>query len=153
MLADADHKVEADGRGNGMIDAACEAIAKATGIDGQASLDFKVSSVTGGGDALGEVVIQLDADGVRASGRGVSTDVVEAAARAYIAATNRVIRAKSRIAAAARMPFAGARRSPSWVVGNDGSRVIAGADASLGLAVADGSSVGGRDMLTPARER
>ena len=31
--------------------------------------------------------------------------------------------------------------------------MIAGADASLGLAVADGSSVGGRDMLTPARER
>jgi hypothetical protein len=45
------------------------------------------------------------------------------------------------------------QRAPSWVVGNGGSRVIAGADASLGLAVADGSSVGGRDMLTPARER
>jgi len=34
---------------------------------------------------------------VRASGRGLSTDVVEAAARAYVAATNRVVRAKARI--------------------------------------------------------
>jgi len=61
-------------------------------------MDFNVSSVTGGIDALGDVVIQLEADGVRASGRGLSTDVVEAAARAYVAATNRVVRAKARTA-------------------------------------------------------
>ena len=49
-----------------------------------------------GGDALGDVVIQLDADGVRANGRGVSTDVVEASARAYLAAVNKVVRLRER---------------------------------------------------------
>ena len=66
-----------------MIDAAIEAIGRATGISGTV-LDFKVSSVTKGGDALGDVVIRLEVDGLKASGRGVSTDVVEASARAYL---------------------------------------------------------------------
>ena len=34
VLTDGDGKVEADGEGNGMIDAAIEAIAQATGVDG-----------------------------------------------------------------------------------------------------------------------
>jgi 2-isopropylmalate synthase len=95
VLSDGDGKVEADGTGNGMVDAAIEAISKATGISGTV-LDFKVSSVTSGGDALGAVVISLDADGVKASGRGVSTDVVEASARAYLAAVNKVVRMRER---------------------------------------------------------
>ena len=79
VLTDGDGKVEGNGSGNGMIDAAIEAIAQATGVTGTIT-DFHVSSVTSGGDALGDVVIQLDADGTRASGRGVATDVVEASA-------------------------------------------------------------------------
>ncbi len=82
------HKSEATAEGDGMIDATCKAIKQATGIEAKLT-DFNVSSVTGGIDALGDVVIQLDSEGVRASGRGLSTDVVEAAARAYVAATNR----------------------------------------------------------------
>jgi 2-isopropylmalate synthase len=78
-----------------MIDAAIEAIAQATGVTGTIT-DFHVSSVTQGGDALGDVVIQLDADGTRASGRGVATDVVEASARAYLAAVNKVVRLQER---------------------------------------------------------
>ncbi|MGA2529165.1 MAG: 2-isopropylmalate synthase [Acidimicrobiales bacterium] len=92
-------KSEATAEGDGMIDATCKAIKQATGIEAKLT-DFNVSSVTGGIDALGDVVIQLDSEGVRASGRGLSTDVVEAAARAYVAATNRVVRAKARIAGA-----------------------------------------------------
>jgi len=97
VLADGEsgEKVEADGSGNGMIDAAVDAISRATGISGTV-LDFKVSSVTGGGDALGDVVFQLDADGIKASGRGVSTDVVEASARAYLAAVNKIVRLRER---------------------------------------------------------
>ena len=59
-------------------------------------LDFNVSSVTGGGDALGDVVIQLDVDGLKATGRGVATDIVEASARAYLAAVNRIVRMRER---------------------------------------------------------
>lgn len=87
--------------GDGMIDAACGAIQRATGVEARLE-SFTVSSVTGGIDALGDVTIVLvregdDADGVerRATGRGVSTDVVEASARAYLSAANRLIRLMS----------------------------------------------------------
>jgi len=93
VLADGDTKVEAEGTGNGMVDAACSAIAAASGVAGKV-LDFKVSSVTSGRDALGDVVIQLEADGRKASGRGVSTDIVEASARAYLSAVNKLVRAQ-----------------------------------------------------------
>jgi 2-isopropylmalate synthase len=95
VLADGDGKVEADGEGNGMIEAAFAAIASASGVEATV-LDFKVSSVTKGGDALGDVVVQLEADGLKASGRGVATDVVEASARAYLAAVNKVVRMRER---------------------------------------------------------
>ena len=88
-------KTEAGAEGDGMIDAACQAIRDATGVDARLT-GFNVSSVTGGVDALGDVVIQLEAQGIRVSGRGVSTDVVEASARAYLNAINRVVRARAR---------------------------------------------------------
>ncbi len=86
---------EATEEGDGMIDAACKAIKTATGVDGRL-IDFNVSSVTGGVDALGDVIIQVEAEGVKVSGRGVSTDVVEASARAYLNAVNKVVRVRSR---------------------------------------------------------
>jgi 2-isopropylmalate synthase len=89
------HKSEALAEGDGMIDAACTAIRQATGIDARLT-GFNVSSVTGGIDALGDVVIQLESEGVKVSGRGLSTDVVEAAARAYLAAANRIVRSRAR---------------------------------------------------------
>ncbi len=95
VLVRGGEKVEAVSEGDGMIDAACKAIRQATGVDGKL-VDFNVSSVTGGVDALGDVIVQLDADGVRVSGRGVSTDVVEASARAYLNAVNKVIRIRGR---------------------------------------------------------
>ena len=96
-------KAEATAEGDGMIDAACQAIKSATGIDAKLT-DFNVSSVTGGVDALGDVIIQVEsADGVRVSGRGVSTDVVEASARAFLNATNKLVRFKDRNEARRRM--------------------------------------------------
>jgi 2-isopropylmalate synthase len=95
VLSDYDQKRDAEASGNGMIDAAIAAIAEATGVTGRLT-DFAVAAVTGGGDALGDVVIQLDADGVKVSGRGVSTDVVEASARAYLNAVNKVVRLRER---------------------------------------------------------
>ncbi|HEY7438165.1 MAG TPA: 2-isopropylmalate synthase [Acidimicrobiia bacterium] len=95
VLADGDTKREGAAQGNGMIDAAIEAIADASGIRGNLQ-DFNVSSVTAGGDALGDVVVQLEVDGLSASGRGVATDVVEASARAYLAAVNKIVRLRDR---------------------------------------------------------
>ena len=88
-------KAEAAAEGNGMIDAACTAIRQATGVESKL-IGFTVSSVTGGIDALGDVVVQLESDGLKVSGRGVSTDVVEASARAYLAAVSRLVRIRAR---------------------------------------------------------
>jgi 2-isopropylmalate synthase len=82
--------VEESAMGDGMIDAAMGAIQRASGVEGRL-VSFNVSAVTGGTDALGDVVVQLDALGRRVTGRGVATDVVEASARAYLAAVNRAM--------------------------------------------------------------
>jgi 2-isopropylmalate synthase len=95
VLVRGGEKVEAISEGDGMIDAACQAIRAATGVDSRLT-DFNVNAVTGGIDALGDVIIQVVADGIRVSGRGVSTDVVEAAARAYLNAVNKVVRIRAR---------------------------------------------------------
>jgi 2-isopropylmalate synthase len=94
--------------GDGMIDAACGAIQRATGSEARLE-SFTVSSVTGGIDALGDVTIVLAmGDGSpgaptrRATGRGVSTDVVEASARAYLSAVNRLTLLAKREPAATR---------------------------------------------------
>jgi 2-isopropylmalate synthase len=90
-----DGKVEANGTGDGMIDAAIAAIAEATGVIGKVS-NFQVQSVTGGSDALGAVIVTVETDGRRVTGRGVATDVVEASARGYLNAVNKIIRLRER---------------------------------------------------------
>jgi len=84
--------VEDSAMGDGMIDAAYGAIIRATGVDARLAA-YNVSAVTGGSDALGDVVVQLDVAGRLFTGRGVAPDVVEASARAYLAAVNRAVRA------------------------------------------------------------
>ena len=76
--------------GDGMVDAACEAIRNALDRPHIHLLSFNVSSVTGGIDALGQVTVTVEvAEGDRFTGRGVSTDIVEASARAFLDAINR----------------------------------------------------------------
>ena len=82
--------IEESALGDGMIDAAMGAISRAAGVEARL-VSFHVSAVTGGTDALGDVVVQVDVDGRRVTGRGVATDVVEASARAYLAALNRAL--------------------------------------------------------------
>jgi 2-isopropylmalate synthase len=62
-----DEVIEESAFGDGMIDAACGAIQRAAGVEARLIL-FNVSSVTGGSDALGDVVVQLDVDGRRVTG-------------------------------------------------------------------------------------
>jgi 2-isopropylmalate synthase len=90
--------VEESALGDGMIDAAMGAIARAAGVDVRL-VSFHVSAVTGGTDALGDVVVQVDVDGRRVTGRGVATDVVVASARAYVAAINRAMQVAAKDAA------------------------------------------------------
>ncbi|HEY1690500.1 MAG TPA: 2-isopropylmalate synthase [Solirubrobacteraceae bacterium] len=71
--------------GDGPIDAVLAAINAATGLKAELR-DFKISAVTEGQDALGEVSIVVGVEGGSGSGQAVSTDIVEAAARAYVRA-------------------------------------------------------------------
>jgi 2-isopropylmalate synthase len=83
-----DEEVTESAKGNGPIDAACTAVQRATGVD-CTLVSFNVAAITGGTDALGDVVVQVDIAGRRFTGRGVSVDTIEASARAYLAAINR----------------------------------------------------------------
>jgi 2-isopropylmalate synthase len=74
-----------------MVDAACGAIRRAAGIDAVLT-DYHVAATTGGIDALGDVTVKVEVEGRRYTGRGVSTDVVEASARAFCSALARSVR-------------------------------------------------------------
>jgi len=94
-LKKGEETIEESAIGDGLIDAAMGAISRAAGVEGRL-VSFHVSAVTGGTDALGDVVVQVDVDGRRVTGRGVATDVVEASARAYLAAVNRALRVQAK---------------------------------------------------------
>ena len=74
--------------GDGPIDACFNALERIIGIEGRLE-DFVVKSVTRGKDALGQVDVRLHAGGRDRHGRGVSTDIIEAGARAFLQALNR----------------------------------------------------------------
>jgi 2-isopropylmalate synthase len=77
--------------GDGPVDAIFRAINSATGIDAKLR-EFRVDAVTGGQDALGETSVVLELDGRSAAGQGVSTDIIEAAGRAYVRALSNAVR-------------------------------------------------------------
>ncbi|MCF6093002.1 2-isopropylmalate synthase [Microaerobacter geothermalis] len=76
--------------GNGSVDSIYKAIERAT-QESVELLDYKIASVTDGTDALGEVYVRLRQNGITVQGRGVSTDVLEASAKAYIDAINKIV--------------------------------------------------------------
>ncbi len=77
--------------GDGPVEACFLALEAATGI----SMDlkhFKVHSVTIGEDSQGDVVVTVEYNGRSYRGHGVSLDIVEASALAYLEVINRVCR-------------------------------------------------------------
>jgi 2-isopropylmalate synthase len=83
--------------GDGPIDAVFAAIDAATGI-GVKLREFTIGAVTEGQDALGEVSVVVEVDGRTGSGQGISTDIIDAAARAYVRALS-VARARALVSA------------------------------------------------------
>ncbi|MBN1591016.1 MAG: 2-isopropylmalate synthase, partial [Pirellulales bacterium] len=75
--------------GDGPVDAIFLAIEQITGIS-VVCKDFRVHSVTVGKDAQGEVQVEVEHEGRTYRGRGVSTDSVEASAKAFLNAINRI---------------------------------------------------------------
>jgi 2-isopropylmalate synthase len=79
------------GTGDGPVEAVYSAIDAITGVKGRL-MDYGLRAVTQGKDAMGEVSVKVDFDGTVVSGKGSSTDVIEASARAYLNAVNRLMR-------------------------------------------------------------
>jgi 2-isopropylmalate synthase len=76
--------------GVGSVDAVYKTIDKIVNVPHNL-IDYTVKSVTGGTDALGEVTVKLGDDRNVYTGRGASLDIVEASAKAYIQAINKLV--------------------------------------------------------------
>jgi 2-isopropylmalate synthase len=81
--------LDATSSGDGPVDACYKTIDKITGSGGKL-LDYQIRSVTSGKDALGEVSIKIASKGRVISGRGASTDIIEASIKAYLNAVNKL---------------------------------------------------------------
>ena len=75
--------------GDGPVDAAFMSIENIVGRHFELD-DFKISAVTEGREAVGSSVVRLRSRGKLYSGKGVSTDIIGAAIRAYINALNKI---------------------------------------------------------------
>jgi 2-isopropylmalate synthase len=89
VLIKAGKKMSAASSGDGPVDACFKAIDKITGYKVKLE-DFRLEAVTSGKDALGQASLKLKVPGLIVGGRGSSTDIVEAAIRAYIDAVNKL---------------------------------------------------------------
>jgi 2-isopropylmalate synthase len=80
--------------GDGPVDAIFHAMEKMTGVKLKLE-EFQIRAVTGGTEAQGEARIEARHGDRTLSGRGVSTDILEAGAKAYLSVINRVVSDKA----------------------------------------------------------
>ncbi|MCX7739272.1 MAG: 2-isopropylmalate synthase [Hydrogenothermaceae bacterium] len=82
--------------GDGPIDAVINAVEKALEIKGKL-MDYTIRSLSSGKDAMGEVrvIVRFEDTENVASGKAVSTDIIEASLKAYIDAFNRYMAKKA----------------------------------------------------------
>jgi len=80
--------------GDGPVDACYKAIELVTKVKTNL-LDYSIKAVTQGKDALGDVTVKVAIEGETTIGRGASTDIIEASAKAYINAINKFVAQKS----------------------------------------------------------
>jgi 2-isopropylmalate synthase len=76
--------------GDGPVDACYKAIDKVTGLNGRL-LEYNISSVTRGKDALGEVFVHAELNEKTYTGKAASVDIIDASARAYLNAVNKAL--------------------------------------------------------------
>ncbi len=79
--------IEDASSGDGPVDALYKAIDRITKIS-PVLKEYKITAITGGKDAQGEVNVTLEINGMRVYGKGVSTDIIEASGKAYLNAIN-----------------------------------------------------------------
>jgi 2-isopropylmalate synthase len=76
--------------GDGPIDAVYSTIQRICNVSVELA-DYQIRAITGGKEAQGEVNLEIKTDGRSIRGRAVSTDIIEASAKAYLAAINRYL--------------------------------------------------------------
>ena len=83
--------------GDGPVDACYKTMDRITGVKGKL-LDYSLRAVTGGKDAMGEVTlrVQFNNGSHVITGRGSSTDIIEASAKAYLSAINKFLHEATR---------------------------------------------------------
>jgi len=82
--------------GNGPVDATIKAIQRALDMEAK-FLDYSIKALTPNTDAQAEARVVLELEGVKASGRGVDTDIIKASVNAFVDAINRAILRKEYI--------------------------------------------------------
>ena len=87
--------IEGSSLGTGPVDAVYKAINLCVKVP-NTLIEFTVKSVTEGIDAIGEVLIRIESDGITYTGRGADTDIIVSSAKAYINALNRLLSAKKK---------------------------------------------------------
>jgi len=89
-LKKGENEVQEAATGDGPVDAVFNAIDRATGFKGKLA-NYTLKALTQGRDAQGEVSVTLSVGGQEVHGRGVSTDVIEASAKAYLNGVNKFV--------------------------------------------------------------
>ncbi len=79
--------------GDGPVSAIFKAIERATGVE-STLVEYNVHAVTPGKQAMGEVSVIVMVEDKRVTGRGASTDILEASAKAYVNALSRSVTVK-----------------------------------------------------------
>lgn len=90
-LSDENGEYEEVAIGDGPIDAAYNAIDKIIKAPEHSLDDYNIHSITEGNDALGEVIVRIKCGDSIITGRGLSTDIIEASLLAYINGMNKII--------------------------------------------------------------
>lgn len=87
-LKKGEKEIEEAATGDGPVDAVFNAVDRASGFKGKLE-NYTLKALTHGRDAQGEVSVTLKVQGEEVHGRGISTDIIEASAKAYLNAVNK----------------------------------------------------------------
>jgi 2-isopropylmalate synthase len=85
-----DETITDSASGDGPVDAVYNAIDRIMQVKTELE-DYVIRAVTSGKDAIGEVTVRVKDGGRSVVGHGASTDIIEASARAYVDAINKIV--------------------------------------------------------------
>jgi len=82
--------IEDAATGDGPVDAIYSVVQRITGVTANLK-EYQLRAITGGKEAQGDVSVKVQTNGTTARGRAHSVDIIEASAKAYVNAINRLI--------------------------------------------------------------